>query len=154
MQSELRNRCEIFVEGLVVFQIAPRDPLIVFRAIADPTHEVFDTRFADFLMVNDFVDEVFRVEVVIHRSRLLQGASGPFGVVILFERLDVGGVKGRENVGSVRNVQGDRRGVFVDVDQRKGPSYLGMNLATRNSPEDLYSLRLLSVLSMTLSPIL
>ena len=121
MQSEkLRKRREIFVEGFVIVQIAARDPLIVFWAIADPSYEIFDVRLPDFLVINNLVDEKFGVKIVIDGARFLQGASRPFRVVVLFERLDVRSVEGREDVGSVREVEGDRGGLFMYVDDEEG----------------------------------
>jgi hypothetical protein len=128
MKVTLFRSFQIFVQGFVVVQIPTGDPLIVFGSIAAPTNEVFDVRLADFLVVDDLVDKVFGRVVHNERSRLLQGARGPFVVVVMFEGLDVGCMEGREDVWGIWDIEGYRRGVLMHVDHEVRPNCYGSKI--------------------------
>ena len=81
-----------------------RNPLVVFRAIADPPNQVLEVRLADFLVIDDLVHEKLLRIFAADRSRFFQGTGRIFEVIILFERFDVGSVEGGEDVGGVGNI--------------------------------------------------
>ena len=59
-------------------------------------------------MVDDLVDKVFGSVVDFQRAQLLQGARWPFRIVVGLEGLDVGHVKGREDVWGIWDIEGYR----------------------------------------------
>lgn len=102
-------RGKISVKGFVVVQVASRDPAVVLGAITGETNQEFMVAVSKAFVVDDLLHEKFQGSVDSDWARPFESAGREFAVVILFERLDVGCMEGREKIGSVGDVKSNSR---------------------------------------------